>query len=201
MKSEHTDRLQPFHQPILVKSSRWVIAVEKKNREAGESIFDDEATVDVSYTTRAWRLREGLPSLDLATIKDFLRFIAAVSHGIIDDEEEVVTFFAGFARVTGNHIEEEDRRAVYHWVRNTMITEGLVVNKKKPKHLFGEKELVQFSNTFWTVDDDKFTHLRNKVQIPFIIAVFCWTGARIGASSPDRKDDNKKGLRYGASLE
>jgi len=58
------------------------------------------------------------------------------------------------------------------------------VNKKKPKHLFGRKELVQFTNTFWTVDDNHFTHPRNKVQIPFIIAVFCWTGARIGAFFP-----------------
>ena len=75
------------------------------------------------WWTGAQRLREGLPPLDLATIKDFLRFIASVSDGIIDDEDELVTadsmntftdrFFAGFARVTGDRIKEEDRRAVY----------------------------------------------------------------------------------------
>lgn len=72
---------------------------------------------------KAQSLREGLPPLDLATIKDFLRFIASVSDGIIDDDTELVTadsintfaewFFAGFARVIGNYIDKEDRRAVY----------------------------------------------------------------------------------------
>ena len=66
---------------------------------------------------------EGLPPLDLATIKDFLRFIVATSRGIIDDKQKQVTvdsintftewFFAGFARVTGHRIDGEDRRAVY----------------------------------------------------------------------------------------
>lgn len=82
------------------------------------------------------------------------------------------------------------------WVRHTLTLEGLIVNQKKPKHLFGEQELVQFNKTFWIVDDDHFIHPRNKAQIPFIIAVFCWTGARIGAFLPDRKDDTKKGLQY-----
>jgi len=82
-----------------------------------------------------------------------------------------------------------------------LTSEGLVVNKKKPKHLFGRKELFQFTTTFWTVDDDHFTHPRNKVQIPFIIAVFCWTGARIGAFFPDKKDDTKKGLQYRVSVD
>ena len=74
------------------------------------------------------------------------------------------------------------------------------MNKKKPKHLFGEKELVQFTNTFWTVDDERFVHPRNKVQIPFIIAVFCWTGARIGAFFPEKENKDKGGLRYRVGL-
>lgn len=74
------------------------------------------------------------------------------------------------------------------------------MNKKKPKHLFGEKELVHFTNTFWTVDDAQFTHPRNKVQIPFAIAVFCWTGARIGAFFPEKENKHKGGLRYRVSL-
>jgi len=77
---------------------------------------------------------------------------------------------------------------------------GLIVNKKKPKHLFGEKELVHFTNTLWTVDDAQFTHPRNKVQIPFAIAVFCWTGARIGAFFPEKENKHKGGLRYRVSL-
>ena len=99
-----------------------MVAVESK-LDAGELVLNQQATVDASYTTGAQRLREGLPPLDLATIKDFLCFIAAISRGTIDNKEELVTadsmdifaewFFAGFARVTDNRIEEEDRRAVY----------------------------------------------------------------------------------------
>lgn len=44
----------------------------------------------ISHTTGVQSLREGLLSLDLATIKDFIRFIAFVSNGIIDDETELV---------------------------------------------------------------------------------------------------------------
>jgi hypothetical protein len=36
-------------------------------------------------------LREGVPPLDLATIKDFLRFIVATSRGIIDNGQKKVT--------------------------------------------------------------------------------------------------------------
>jgi len=100
-----------------------VIAVEKKKQDTGEALFDGNAAVDVSYTMESRSLREGLPSLGLATIKDFLRFVIATSRGIIDDEQNKVTvdsmntfaewFFAGFARVTGNSIDKEDRHAVY----------------------------------------------------------------------------------------
>ena len=74
------------------------------------------------------------------------------------------------------------------------------MNKKKPKHLFSEKELVQFTNTFWAVDDAQFIHPRNKVQIPFIIAVFCWTRARIGAFFPEKENKDKGGLQYRVDL-
>ena len=70
----------------------------------------------------AQSLREGLLPLNLTTIKDFLRFIVAISQGIIDDGQKKVTvhsintftewFFAGFARVMGNCIDKEDRCAV-----------------------------------------------------------------------------------------
>ena len=100
-----------------------MVAVAEKEQDTRESLFGDNAAVNVPYTMRAQSLREGLPPLDLATMKDFLRFIIATSRGIIDDGQKKVTvdsmntfaewFFAGFARVTGNRIDEEDRRAVY----------------------------------------------------------------------------------------
>ncbi len=80
-----------------------------------------------------------------------------------------------------------------------MAREGLIVNLKKPKHLFGETELVHFNTTFWTVDETCFVHPRNKAQIPFLIAVFCWTGARIGALLPSPENNKKDGLRYKVS--
>ncbi|MCJ1456183.1 hypothetical protein MMC28_006543 [Mycoblastus sanguinarius] len=65
-------------------------------------------------------LRKGLPPLDLPTIRDFLRFQAALGQGRLDSRITVDSlntftewFFAGFARVTGNTIDEEDRLAVY----------------------------------------------------------------------------------------
>ena len=101
-----------------------MVAVGKKEQDTGEALFSDDAAVNVSYTIGAQSLREGLPPLDLPTIKDFLRFVIATSRGIIDDRQKKVTvdsmntfaewFFAGFARVTGNRINEEDRCAVYN---------------------------------------------------------------------------------------
>lgn len=98
-------------------------AVENKKQDTGEVLFVDDTAVDASYIIEARSLREGLPPLDLATIKDFLRFIVATSRGNIDDEQKKVTvdsmntfaewFFAGFARITGNRIDKDDRCAVY----------------------------------------------------------------------------------------
>lgn len=70
------------------------------------------------------------------------------------------------------------------------------MNKKKPKHLFGEKEFTQFTMTFWTVDDKIFMYPRNKVQIPFILSVFFWTAVRIGVFFPENKNDSKKRLQH-----
>ena len=83
-------------------------------------------------TSTAYSLQEGCPPPDLVSIKDFLRFHVAISKGNIDKKGRITTdslntfaewFFAGFARVTGNIIEEEDRCAVYH-VRLTVLRYG-----------------------------------------------------------------------------
>ena len=60
-------------------------AVAKQEQDTGEALFSDDAAVDVPYTIGARSLRKGLPPLDLATIKDFLRFVIATSRGVIDD--------------------------------------------------------------------------------------------------------------------
>lgn len=109
---------------------------------------DGQYQVDLSQTTRAQSLCEGLASLDLATIKYFLRFIASVGDERIDQESKLVTadfvntfaecFFFRFARVTHTRIEEEDRKAVYsvkashtepsYWLkRRTLVGEAYIV--------------------------------------------------------------------------
>ena len=110
---------------LLTRSSRWVDGVGKKRDTrvmlSDDDDDDDAATVDICHTTGPQRLGEGVLPLGLVTIKDFLRFHVAISRGRIDDEQITVDsvntfaewFFAGFTRVIGNLINEEDRRAVY----------------------------------------------------------------------------------------
>ena len=83
--------------------------------------YDDAAAVDVCHATKPQRLGEGVLPPNLAIIKDFLRFHVVISRERIDDERIIVDFvntfvewfFAEFARVIGNLINEEDRRAIY----------------------------------------------------------------------------------------
>ena len=83
--------LNPSSVVLADISSRWITLVEKRTHNAGEVLFDKQNAVDVSHITEAQTLRKGLSFLDLATIKDFLRFIVSVSDEIIDDEIELVT--------------------------------------------------------------------------------------------------------------
>lgn len=99
----------------------WVDGVGKK-RDTRVVLSDDDddddaaATVDICHTTGSQPLGEGVLPLGLATIKDFLRFHVVISRGRVDDERITVDsvntfaewFFAGFARNTGNLINEED---------------------------------------------------------------------------------------------
>lgn len=81
-----------------------------------------------------------------------------------------------------------------------LVKDGLVASKKKPKHLFGKIELTQLNITFWIIDDSHFVHPRNKAQIAFAIAVFCWTGVRIGAFFLNIENKVRGGLRYRVSF-
>ena len=70
------------------------------------------------------------------------------------------------------------------------------MEKYEKKHLFGGKEVIQFTITFWTADGAVFIHPRNKAQIPWVINLLSWTGARIGAFLTDMKTKSKGGLCY-----
>jgi hypothetical protein len=107
----------------LTKSSRWVVSIKNDGLNAGDLSTDGMSAVNVPDAMGPTSLQEGSPPLDIATIKDFLRFKASISEGRIDEELERTTadslnafaewFFAGFARVTGNSIPKEDRQEVY----------------------------------------------------------------------------------------
>jgi Protein of unknown function (DUF3435) len=64
-----------------------------------------------------------------------------------------------------------------------------VVNKRLPKHNFTSSDLDRILLTLWTKDDLIFIPECYRIQFTFIIRVYCWTGARLGAFFTD-------GLRY-----
>lgn len=74
-------------------------------------------------------------------------------------------------------------------MRRTLTLEGVVANKHRPKHNFTVRDLTRVLLALWTYDDLIFIHERYRVQVTFLIHVYCWTGARINAFFTD-------GLRY-----
>lgn len=94
--------------------------VKDKKREEGAPFSEDTTPTDALYTTGAESLRAGLPPLDLATTKDFFRFYASTSDGLLDPhitadslKSQAERFFAGFTRVTGSTVTEQDRSHIY----------------------------------------------------------------------------------------
>lgn len=59
--------------------------------------------------------------------------------------------------------------------------EGLVVNQHLLKYNFTISDLNRILITLWVRDDLKFIPESYRVQFTFIIRVYCWTGARLGA--------------------
>jgi len=151
-------------------------------------------------------LGKGAEATDLETVKDFLRFHISTSRGKIVAKPTADSvnafaewFFAGFTRVTGTSTDAQDRSEVYHvspsydtsidargltvpqWVRRTLTAEGLVVNKRREKHLFTLRDLTRILLAPWTRDDLIFIHERSRIQFTLIFRMYCWTGARLGA--------------------
>ena len=103
--------------------SRWIVSINNNPLDAKDLGTDGQSADSVPDAMISRSLEEGSPPLDIATIKDFLRFKASVSEGRIDKERERTTpdslnafaewFFAGFARVSGNPIPKEDKQEVY----------------------------------------------------------------------------------------
>ena len=58
-------------------------------------LFDNNnatATIDICYTIGSQRLKEDVLSLELATIKDFLRFHVIISRERIDDKRIMLKY-------------------------------------------------------------------------------------------------------------
>ncbi|KIW11740.1 hypothetical protein PV08_09012 [Exophiala spinifera] len=174
---------------------RWCHKILREDYDRQGLAPPDEATV------RACCLAEGVPAPDLVTVKDFLRFYIATSHPQLERSaakprptaDVICTvaewFFAGFARTAGSDTKAEDRSEVYYWIRRSLVLEGIVVNKHRPKHNFTVRDLTRVFVALWTYDDLIFIHERYRVQTTFLIHLYCWTGARIDAFF-------KGGLRY-----
>ena len=68
-----------------------------KKCDTGMVLCDDGAAVDVCHMMGIRRLGEGVPTPDLATIKDFLNFHVTISWGRINDERITVDLVNTFA--------------------------------------------------------------------------------------------------------
>lgn len=68
--------------------------------------------------------------------------------------------------------------------------EGDIVNETLPKYNFAKEDLDATLLTLWTCKDLRYISERDRVEFTFLLHVYCWTGARIGAFF------NGKGLRY-----
>ncbi|KAN0069234.1 Protein of unknown function (DUF3435) domain containing protein [Elaphomyces granulatus] len=192
-RDKHVSKTKKNQDATLRRYILWRLgAMRKEYAQKGLSPPDEE-------TARCQYLGRNVTAPDLATVKDFIRFYIATSKPQLDKVEKRPTadsiniaaewFFAGFTRVTGTDTDNEERSEVYNWVRQTLTREGIVVNKHRPKHNFTDRDLSRVLLTLWTRDDLIFIPERYRVQTTFIIHVYCWTGARIGAFFTD-------GLRY-----
>ncbi|KAJ4507488.1 hypothetical protein HRR83_004066 [Exophiala dermatitidis] len=191
-RDKHVAKTKKNQDATLRRYILWRLsAMRQEYAQKGLSPPDEE-------TARRQYLGQNVTAPDLATVKDFIRFYIATSKPQLDKEEKRPTadsiniaaawFFAGFTRVTGTDTDKEERSEVYN-VRQTLTREGIVVNKHRPKHNFTDRDLNRVLLTLWTRDDLIFIPERYRVQVTFIIHVYCLTGARIGAFFTD-------GLRY-----
>ncbi|KAL9637832.1 MAG: hypothetical protein Q9164_001951 [Protoblastenia rupestris] len=107
----------------------WVASVQSEEHDNEELLFDNEK-VDAPRVSPP-SLQEGLPSLNLATIKDFLRFYALGSDGRLDPRmtseslnNRAERFFAGFTRITSSVVTEQDRSHIYNYLLTIALADG-----------------------------------------------------------------------------
>ena len=108
---------------MLTQRTRWR-EIDEKEHNTGEPSTNNAHKV-------APTLEEGSHPPNIGMLMDFVRFHAALGDGRIHDGGLITAdssntfmewFFAGFARVTGIQIDEEDRKKVYQVSKCGLIT-------------------------------------------------------------------------------
>lgn len=61
------------------------------------------------------------------------------------------------------------------------MKQGITTTKKRDKFLFDVDDLVHVILSAWTKYDNGFFHEGMRVQMTFLLLVYCFTGARVGA--------------------
>lgn len=103
--------------PERLPPGRRLVALERDHAERGLSPPTEQMARDLYLYLWA-------AAPDLATVKDFVRFYAAMSKPRLSNKstyESINTmewFYTGFRRITGTEIGEEERSEVYHVSHN-----------------------------------------------------------------------------------
>ncbi|KAI9764758.1 MAG: hypothetical protein M1840_008027 [Geoglossum simile] len=177
--NRHVKKTKKNQDRFLHLYAKFMVLQAKEDCLKSRTPIPDEAAF--TDTVRESCLGKGAPAPDIETVKDFFHFYIATSQGMLDHQSTIDSFFTGFTCVTETPTDKEEKSEVFNWVWRTLTKEGIIMNKKKPKHLFGKENLTEILVTLWTKDDLIFIHEQNRVQFTFIFHVYCWTGARLGA--------------------
>lgn len=82
------------------------------------------------------------------------------------------------------------------WISKGLVKEEVIEDIRRAKHMFTHDDLTNILVSLWADDDPVFIHPRYRVQLTFVILVYCYTGARIGTFIPDTSKKDERGLRY-----
>lgn len=75
----------------------------------------------------------------------------------------------------------DNRQWTQQWARNILIQQGYTTTKRREKFLFDVDDLVHVIVSAWIKYDNGFLHEGMRVQMTFLLLVYCFTDARVGA--------------------
>lgn len=178
----YEDKTKAAHRHALQVYTDWHIGLEQKKCKSQGLPPPSETEI------RQRMLGKDVPLPDRVTLKDFARFYALSRPGKLSTRPTATSiksfmekFFVAFMVETGTVIDRNKRIELYRWIRHKLTKEGTVENIKNPKHNFVAQDLENVLTALWTHDDLAYIPERYRIQFTFILLVYCWTGARIGA--------------------